>query len=228
MFVDSPCKMCTFSLPVQIAGEGPMKPKLIVVGNAPTKDDERTGVPFSGSNNKDRVSSSLIIRNALRSMQYDPYEEIYYSYAMRCNPYHRSQKMDVKPSHVNICRTTNLEAELAKVDCPVILGMGTQALQSLLPDAKGGIGKNRGKWHEVTIGGRKRLVRITYDGATIDRMSLYRAEENEYTNKIVRATRIKPVGSVSWFFENDLRALKQKLFELGLGPDKLMMKERLV
>lgn len=211
--MSSLCNHCPLSLPTQVQGDGSMNPKIIVVGEYPGKDEEKSGIPFSGP----KDAPSQIIKRALASLKYNPITEVYYTYALRCNPFHRAQKIEVKKSFLNVCRTTNLEPELSKFKSPVIIAMGRQAMKSLLPDLEGGVAQNRGRWYEVNIGGVSRLVRVTFSANELEQYSLFESDDN-----FSRVKRVNPIGSCGWFFNQDLRAIQEKLLELGLGPAALL------
>jgi uracil-DNA glycosylase family 4 len=214
-----PCNLCPQFLARQVAGRGPNKPKLIVLGDFPNNDDEVTLRPFSGGRQADRDYSNLIIPRVLTAMGL-PESEVYFAYALRCNVKHRAKKIKVAPLHLATCRSNNLDPELRDVDCPVILACGDHALRSLLPDHIGGMRTARGRWHETVIGNQKRLVRVTYSPFFINAMSLYLAAELP-SGKIIPTDRWNPPGSCGWLFQQDLKALKTKLLALGtLTPKK--------
>lgn len=210
--MSSICNRCPLSLPLQVRGDGPVNPKIIVVGDYPGKEEEKTGIPFSGP----KEAPSQIIKRALQSLKYNPIAEVYYTYALRCNPFHRAQKIEVKKSFLNICRTTNLEPELAEIKAPVVIAMGKQAMKSLLPDIEGSVSQNRGRWYEVNIGGTLRFVRLTFSPSELDQYSLFESDD-----EFKRVKRVNPVGSCGWFFNQDLKAIQEKLISLGLEPAAL-------
>lgn len=206
------CNLCPLALPDQVAGRGPDKPRLIVVGDYPNNDDEVNGRPFSAGRDPNREYPNLIIPRALAAVGVPP-EDIYWAYALRCNVKHRAKQVKVKPQWLATCRSVHLEPALAKVDCPVILVCGPEAMKSLLPDLTDGVAKNREKWHEAVIGGQKRYLRLTFSPGFIQANSLFNAVEIK--NRIVPESRFNPPGTAGYFFSKDIRAVQAKLKELG-------------
>lgn len=216
------CQLCPLSLPHQVVGVGPLRPKLIVIGEFPSGDDEKSKVPFTGGKDPKREYPNLIIRRALANMlKLDVASEVYLTYALRCNVKHRSKQVtEVKPAWVKTCRVANLEPELAKIHCPLILVLGKEAFNSLLPELSGGLAKHRRRWHEVTLGGQRRLVLPTFSLGQVERQSLWLTREDD-DGQHHRVKRWPAFGSVGWHFNKDLMSVKEKLFELGLVPHAL-------
>lgn len=199
------CNLCPLATSEQIAGAGPAKPKLIIIGNYPTRDDERTLKPFSLNSKRD--NPNVILYRMLASMKIAP-EEVYMAYALRCNPFKHGT--DAKAPQISVCSSNHLLPALSKVECPVILTMGEAAMLSLIPEAKGGMSHHRGKWHEITIGEHRRSVRVTFPLAQVERLSLWRLSEDSRGN-LVRTQRWNPIGTCGWFFQQDMRAVHEKL-----------------
>lgn len=208
------CNLCPQFLPQQVMGRGPAAPKLIVLGDHPNGDDEASGKAFSAGRNPHKDYPNLIIPRVLEAIGMSA-DDVYFAYALRCNVWHRAKPIPVKPQHLATCRVQNLDPELTGMTCPVILACGDMALKSLLPEATGGVGHNRGRWHETTLGGQKRLVRVTYAPKFVHNNSLFLAAELP-NGKIVPTDRWNPPGSCGWLFQKDIAALRLKLRELGL------------
>lgn len=208
------CNLCPQSLPGQVPGYGNPRPKIIVIGEEPNMDDENTGRPFSAGRNPNKDYPNLIIPRVLRAIGIDP-ADAYFAYALRCNTWHRAKRIKPTAAHLGICRSQHLELDLAKVDCPVVVACGDLALRSLLPESEGGVGKNRGRWHDLVLGGQKRLMRVTYAPNFIQSMSMFYAAELG-NGKIVTTERFNPPGSCGDLFQRDIKAVRAKLRELGL------------
>jgi DNA polymerase len=207
------CKHCNLCLPTQICGKGSPEAKIIVLGDYPNKEDEKTGEPFSFGMQASKDYPGKLLRGAIANgLNLNLYSEVYMAYALRCNPFHRSQKIKVKTSHVIACKENNLEPELSKIPAPIILAAGNYAVSSVLPDLKGSFISHRGKWFETEFGGHKRLIRVTFPPNVVQRYSLYESFENN--GNITKGKPIAPVGSCRWMFIQDLKAVKQKIQEL--------------
>mgnify|MGYP003350113597 FL=1 len=92
------------------------------------------------------------------------------------------------------------------VDCDLILAMGNWAMSSLVPEAKGPLPKNRGRWWEVNLGGRRRLVRVTFSCNFIESNSIYH-HEVDARGRVSREERLNYPGTCGWFFQRDLKAV---------------------
>lgn len=207
------CRHCNLCVPYQVPGTGAFGAKLIVLGDYPTKEDEKAGEPFSFGTIAGKEYPGKLLRGAVSTgLGLNIHLDVYMAHALRCNPFHRSQKIKVKPSHVNACMVNNLEPELSKVSAPIILAAGPYAMTSLLPDLKGSFLNHRGKWFETEFGGHKRLVRITFPPNMVQRYNLY--ESVESNNGVTRGKPIAPIGSCRWMFIQDLKAVRQKIQEL--------------
>lgn len=212
------CTLCPQAQVGQVPGYGPERPRIIVIGENPNMDDENKGRPFSGGRDPHKDYPNLIIPRVLAAIGI-PATEAYFAYALRCNIWHRAKTIPVKPVHLATCRSQHLETELAKVQCPLVLACGDLALKSLLPDHEGGMRTARGRWHPVTLGGQKRIVRFTYAPNFVHGMSLFFAAELG-NGKIVPTDRWNPPGSCGDLFQRDLKAVRAKLRELGAAESE--------
>lgn len=204
------CNLCPLQLPKQVAGHGSATPKLIVVGEYPTGDDEITGIPFSRGRDPKREYPNDIIRKALAGIGLGE-DDVYVAYALRCNPWHRAVPIKVKPAFRTTCRDRNLDIELKGVVCDHILAMGDEAMKTLLPDLEGGIAKNRNRWHEVVIGGRKRQVWLTWSCNMIQKNLMYQAIQLG-NGKLISGEKFNPPGSIGWFFgAKDMPVIKHAI-----------------
>lgn len=206
------CNLCPLATTTQIRGQGPLRPRLIAIGDHPTSDDERTGHPFSGGKVEGREYPGLIVPRVLEAIGISR-EDVYWAYALRCNNRRGKDVIQVKPAFLATCRSLHLEPELSEVDCPLILVSGFDAVKSVLPESEKSLMELRGRWLEVVIGGRKRLARVTFSGAFVSANSLYHAVQLP-SGKLVSGNRWNPPGSCGWFFQKDIKAIRDKLKEI--------------
>lgn len=207
------CRHCNLCVPFQVSGTGSSEAKLIILGDYPSKEDEKSGEPFSYGTIAGKEYPGKLLRTAVsQGLGLNIHLDVYMAHALRCNPFHRSQKIKVKPSHVNACVVNNLEPELSKVYAPIILATGPYATAAILPDLRGSFINHRGKWFETEFAGSKRFVRVTFPPNMVQRYSLY--DSVERNNDIARGKPIAPIGSCRWMFIQDLKAVKQKIQEL--------------
>lgn len=215
------CKLCPLSTGAQVPGYGPKDAKLIVIGEFPNTDDERTGIPFSKSKDPKREKATELIRRFIQSIGLDPEREVFWVHALRCSPYHQTKvvkgkqkavKVD-KDKHIGVC-FNHLERDLQGVTTPVVLLLGTHAVTSVLGRTDG-VGPNRVFPHQVTLAGVKRHVIVSYSPATVDRRTLWNLDAN-----MKRTTRWSPPGSALWFFKRDIKQVRDALRERGLLPAK--------
>lgn len=204
------CKFCPLSQRQQVAGYGPAQARLVLVGGYPGQEDLKTGLPFSvpEGRNKERPAAQAMLPALLKYLGLG-LEEVYRVHALRCN--HHASNQTLKPTYARSCRERNLEPDLAGVEAELVWVLGPEAANSLLPDLTGGIFERRGEWHSVKLGGRWRKLRVTFDLAYVSRSSLFQPELKNH--QLVRAARWNPPGSVGWFFQQDLRAIKDALEE---------------
>ncbi|MBO0461069.1 MULTISPECIES: uracil-DNA glycosylase [Enterococcus] len=132
-----------------VAGQGPMQPKLMLVGEAPGKTEIENHIPFSGQAGKE-------LMNALQSVGLSR-EEVYITSAVRSRPYRivqringRTQKSEIvypnrTPSKAEVfAHAPILDYELQHVRPQLIATLGNIGLQRLLGKDYT-ISKNHGK-----------------------------------------------------------------------------------
>lgn len=197
------CRMCPLAVREQAWGVGPKDAKLIVLGGFPSREDEKTGGSFTpGKSHTESAASS--IRNIIRAIGLDPVKDVYWSYALKCNPFKRAAKPTNE--HIKICHEANLMGELAEVTAEHVLVLGNLAAASVFMVPSPNIFEYRNKWHAVRLGGRQRQARVSFAPEQVQRMSLWNLDGD-----FERSKRWSPLGSCTWFFQQDIRALKEKL-----------------
>jgi uracil-DNA glycosylase family 4 len=122
------CKKCDLGLQgchsVCLWGVGGTKPKLMIVGESPSQDDDNVGAPFSGRMGR-------ILDHILGYWSLDR-EEIYFTNVIKCRP--SSGKLPGKKADreeiIESCMTY-FDEEFQAVKPRAILALGVTALQAL-------------------------------------------------------------------------------------------------
>jgi len=108
-----------------VFGEGSPKPKLVVVGEAPGADEDRTGRPFVG-----RAGQLLTRMLAAIGL---PREEVFICNLLKCRP---PDNRNPRPDEVVACKSF-LREQLRLLDPPLILALGSPAARELLQTRRG-------------------------------------------------------------------------------------------
>ncbi len=142
------CGLCTTRTQTVYSRGNPNSP-LMIVGEAPGADEDRTGLPFVGR------AGQLLDKILSQGMGYDP-ETVYIANVLKCRP---PQNRNPEPSEVEACRKW-LEHQIEVVNPEVIIGLGLFAGQWLLGQPER-LGAMRGKLWDA----RGRKVLCTYHPA---------------------------------------------------------------
>jgi uracil-DNA glycosylase family 4 len=126
-----------FQLEGFVPGQGPLNPKLMIVGEAPGRTEIENFIPFSGQAGKE-LMASLALAGLTR-------EDVYITSAVRSRPYSIKERINKRtgaPEIVHPNRTPTkkevllhaplLDYEIQKVDPPLIATVGNIGLQRLL------------------------------------------------------------------------------------------------
>lgn len=126
-----------FQLEEFIAGQGPLQPKLMLVGEAPGRNEVVNHIPFSGAAGKELIQAMALIGLTR--------ENTYITSAVRSRPFkvvERINKQTQEPETVYPNRTPTkkeilahapiLDYEIATVQPPLIATLGNIGLQRLL------------------------------------------------------------------------------------------------
>lgn len=132
-----------------VAFSGSSTPRLVVVGEAPGKQEDEQGSPFVGP-------SGTLVRQWLHDSRWDIEKDVTFVNSVSCFP-NRTPTKD----EVNACQT-NLHNQLAHLGCERILVLGGIAVQALR-NQEIRIGEIRGLWWRVD---RIALPRQTWALAT--------------------------------------------------------------
>jgi DNA polymerase len=133
----SGCTLCRLheSRTQVVFGEGHPNADVAVVGEAPGRDEDRTGRPFVGRAGK--LLDLLLMTAGF------PRENVYICNVLKCRP---PENRNPKPDEMEMCTSHYLHAQLAAVAPRVILTVGRFAVQSLLA-TDAAIGRLRGRIH---------------------------------------------------------------------------------
>ena len=116
-------------------GVGNPEARLVLVGEAPGREEDRQGEPFVGE--AGRLLDRILFAMGLQR------EEVYICNVLKCRP---PQNRDPHPDEVATCEPF-LVRQLAAIQPQVIVALGRFAVQSLLK-SKAPISRLRGQWHD--------------------------------------------------------------------------------
>ena len=133
-----------------ILGDGNIDSPIMLVGEAPGPEEEKSGLTFSGSV-KDLLNKMLLAINIKK-------ENVYSSYAINFRP-----PEDRKPTSQEIKRfSTFLKAHIMIIKPKIIVLMGSTAMESLL-GLNSKITNERGKWKEIILNNITYPVLVTFN-----------------------------------------------------------------
>lgn len=133
----STCELCELhrGRTTVVFGEGDADADLVVVGEAPGQEEDRTGRPFVGR-------AGRLLDLLLMSVGF-PRSAVYICNVLKCRP---PDNRNPQPPEIEACTTNYLHAQLAAVAPRAILAVGRFAVQSLLSTDLA-IGRLRGRLH---------------------------------------------------------------------------------
>ncbi len=131
------CKLCPLAEKRKniVFGAGNSQARLVLVGEAPGREEDETGVPFVGE-------AGRLLEKILLAMHLSR-DEVYICNVLKCRP---PDNRDPYPDEIAACEPF-LQQQLALIQPEVIITLGRFAAQELLKTTKP-IGKLRGQWHE--------------------------------------------------------------------------------
>lgn len=118
------CPLWESAETVCLWGSGPANSRLMVVGEAPGKDEDRSGSPFKGRSG--RLLHQLMEEAGLSQTR------TYHTYVVKCRP---PEGMNPKPSEVKACKPF-LEEEIQDIRPDYVLVLGATALKAVTRKAK--------------------------------------------------------------------------------------------
>jgi len=142
------CILCEHRQQV-VTGQGPLRPELMCIGEAPGAEEEMSGQHFVGS-------AGLFLAAMIEKGLKKPRDSVYISDAVKCRPPH-----DRAPAAAEIeACLLYLREEIRQIRPQAILCLGRVAAQALLGTEEN-LEKLRGRWHEFD----GIPVRVTYQPA---------------------------------------------------------------
>ncbi len=119
-----------------VFGEGPENAKLVLVGEAPGREEDMQGLPFVGPSGK-LLTDMLNAVNISR-------KDVFITSVIKCRPPHNRT-----PGHEEIAACSFfLRHQLRLIDPPLILALGLVAAQTLLKE-KAPLKSLRGRFHQL-------------------------------------------------------------------------------
>jgi len=117
-----------------VFGVGNPNAQLVLVGEAPGREEDKQGIPFVGE-------AGQLLDRILFAMKLSR-EQVYICNVVKCRP---PQNRDPRPEEIASCEPF-LKRQLAAIRPRVIVALGRFATQTLL-QSKDPIGQLRGHWH---------------------------------------------------------------------------------
>lgn len=142
------CRHCTKIVSFRqqtVFGSGPVRPRVVFMGEAPGADEDRQGVPFVGK-------AGQLLSRIIAAMKLER-DEVYILNALKCRP---PQNRTPVPDEIESCRGY-VHHQLELLQPEYIVCLGSVAVRSLL-DNSTSIGRLRGRMHAF----RGAKVVVTY------------------------------------------------------------------
>ena len=136
----------------RVPGEGPEDARVMIVGEAPGAEEERTGRPFVGRSGN--LLTEILTAAGLKR------EEIFITSVCKCRP---PQNRTPKRAEMAACLPW-LTAQIEVIRPEVVLTVGNVGTQTLL-NTKTGINALRGRFHTFTLAGRTMTLRPLFHPA---------------------------------------------------------------
>lgn len=118
-----------------VFGEGNPAADLVVVGEAPGQEEDRTGRPFVGR--AGRLLDLLLMASGF------PREEVYICNVLKCRP---PGNRNPQADEMDVCSRSFLHRQLSLIAPRMLLAVGRFAVQALL-DTTAALGRLRGRLH---------------------------------------------------------------------------------
>lgn len=146
------CKVCAISRQrIQpVFGEGEPKRRLMLIGEAPGREEDSQGKPFVGPSGK-------LLDHILEACGLDRQKDLAIFNILKCRPPmnatpEKSEKIACQPF---------LDRQIQLINPDLIVAMGKPAASRFFSEAKA-LNPLRGKVHEFNVGGRNRKVIVTF------------------------------------------------------------------
>ena len=132
-----------------ILGDGNINSPIMIIGEAPGEEDEKTGKTFQGESGK--LLEKMLLAINLKK------DNIYSSYAINFRP-----PEDRKPTAQEIKRySAYLKEHISLIDPKIIILMGSTAMESLT-GLNNKISNERGNWKEIILKNKTYPIMITF------------------------------------------------------------------
>lgn len=144
-----------------VFADGNPKARLMIVGEAPGRDEDIQGLPFVGLSGKllDLILAAIgLDRTGV--------------YIANIIPWRPPGNRDPSPQETQICLPF-IKRQIELVDPDVLVCLGKPSSQAVL-ELKDGIMKTRGKWHDYDTGSRKIRAMATFHPAYLLRQPIYK------------------------------------------------------
>ena len=133
-----------------VLGDGNIHSPIMLIGEAPSSEDEKTGLTFTGE-------SGNLLKKMLTAINIKK-EKIYSTYAINFRP-----PEDRKPTSAEIKRySVFLQSHISIIQPKIIMLMGSTAMQSLT-GLNSKISLERGKWKDVIVKNTNYKIIITFN-----------------------------------------------------------------
>ena len=143
-----------------VFGRGPADARIMLIGEAPGKNEDLQGQPFVGA-------AGHTLKDVLATADIDM-EEVYIANILKCRP---PNNRDPQPDEISAC-TQLLDAQIAAIDPDVIVCLGRYAAQHMLGEHADGVPMANLHGHVWQVDGRY-VVPVYHPAATIyDRTKL--------------------------------------------------------
>ena len=132
-----------------ILGDGNINSPIMIVGEAPGDEEEKTGKTFQGE-------SGALLEKMLLAINLKK-KDIYSSYAINFRP-----PEDRKPNNQEIKRySVFLKEHISIIDPKIVVLFGSTAMQSIMSSNER-ISKERGKWKEIILKNKSYPLIVTF------------------------------------------------------------------
>ena len=133
-----------------ILGEGNIESSMMIIGEAPGLEEEKTNKTFQGE-------SGLLLKKMLSAIKIKK-ENIYSTYAINFRP-----PEDRKPTSQEIKRySVFLKEHISIIDPKIVILFGSTAMESIISSNER-ISNERGKWKEIILKNKTYKLMITFN-----------------------------------------------------------------
>ena len=154
-----------------ILGEGNIDSSIMIVGEAPGAEEEKTGRTFQGE-------SGALLEKMLSAINIKK-KNIYSSYAINFRP-----PKDRKPTSQEIKRySVFLKEHISIIDPKIIILFGSTAMESVISSNEK-VSNERGKWKEIILKNKTYPLMITFNPSYLIRFPEYKNFSWEDLKKI--------------------------------------------